>query len=238
MRKLDVVYFLKENIESDEIRYSLRSVDENFPHARVWFVGGQPKGLTPDMRLYVKQNAPVKWLNVRNMLKAACENSDIPEEFWLFNDDFFILDRWGGEANRYNGTLRDHIVHIEKRHGGEQSAYSTRLRQCEKLLADAGYTTYNYAIHCPMLISKEKMLKTIERFPGCPMFRSLYGNMWRKEGFDVCELDNKIADKTGQAFGEWCSTTDLSFRDGLVGDQIRFRFHEPCRYEESHAEMG
>lgn len=238
MRKLDVVYFLKEDSDSDEIRYSLRSIEENFPHDRVWFVGGRPKGLTPDMQLYVKQNAPMKWENVRNMMRTVCRCDEISEDFWLFNDDFFILKPWEGEGNRYNNMLHDHIVHIERRHGNVQSSYTRRLRQCEKLLAAHGYATYNYAIHCPMLIDRKKMLITLNTFPKCPMFRSLYGNMWRNEFGDVCQRDNKIAGETGQAIGEWCSTTDASFRSGLVGAQIRHQFQKPSRYEDSHAEVG
>ena len=45
---LDVVYVLKSNIDPEELRYSLRSVEKNFPHRYVWFVGSQPEGFKPD----------------------------------------------------------------------------------------------------------------------------------------------------------------------------------------------
>lgn len=43
MKKRDIVYILRNDMGSDaeELRYSLRSVAENFPARNVWFVGGQ-----------------------------------------------------------------------------------------------------------------------------------------------------------------------------------------------------
>lgn len=59
----DIVYFVKESDENEELRYSLRSL-KNFPHKRVWFYGGCPKGLKPDVHVYVEQNEQNKWQNV------------------------------------------------------------------------------------------------------------------------------------------------------------------------------
>ena len=237
MRKLDIVYFLKDDIKGDELRYSMRSVARNFPHDKVWFIGGQPKGLTPDYRMYIKQNAPTKWENVRNMLRAVCKTEDVSEDFWLFNDDFFILEPWDSEEQLYNGTLLDHIEHIERRHGNVPSSYTTRLRQCYDELNVCGYGQKNYAIHCPMLINRKKMLQTLDKFWNCPMFRCLYGNMWAVGGKNV--KDNKIAGRdTVMTQTGWCSTTDETFRSGLVGNVIRNALPDPCVYEDSYAEVG
>ena len=51
----DVVYFVKDTKENEELRYSLRTL-KNFPHAKVWFYGGCPEGLKPDHHVYVKQD--------------------------------------------------------------------------------------------------------------------------------------------------------------------------------------
>ncbi len=60
---LDIVYFVKESAQNEELRYSLRSVEKNFPHRNVWFVGGKPKGLTPDKWHAVNQDRETKWGN-------------------------------------------------------------------------------------------------------------------------------------------------------------------------------
>lgn len=229
MDKHDIVYFLKEDIEINELRYSLRSVDQNFPHDRIWFVGGQPNKLIPDVRLAIKQDAHTKWENVRNMLRKVCENDDISEEFWLFNDDFFIMRPWTSEVPLYNDTLENHISHIESRHGNQVTTYTSKLRECKAELERCGYGTLNYAIHCPMLINRKKMLETLDKFPDCPMFRSLYGNMHDIGG--VSHKDCKIAGFDRIEDDDWLSTTDTTFKLGRVGRFIRSRFPEPCRYE-------
>ena len=229
MEKHDVVYFLKDNIATCELKYSLRSVAKNFYHGDIWFVGGQPGKIVPDHRLPIKQNAATKWENVRNMLKKVCENDDISEEFWLVNDDFFIIKPWTSEAPLYNGTLERHIQHVEMRHGNQQTAYTAKLRECQHALESAGYDTLNYAIHCPMLVNRKKMSETLRCFPDVPMFRSLYGNMNAIGGEDHC--DCKIAGLDRLIDSEWVSTTDESFSVGRIGRYIREQFREPSPWE-------
>ena len=49
----DIVYFVKNTEENEELVYSLRSVEKNFPYNRVWFFGGCPNGLKPDVHIPV-----------------------------------------------------------------------------------------------------------------------------------------------------------------------------------------
>lgn len=229
MEKYDIVYFLKDNIGTQELKYSLRSIAKNFYCGDVWFIGGQPRRYQPDHRMVIRQDAPTKWENVRNMLKRVCKNEEISEKFWLFNDDFFIIKPWTSEVPLYNGTLQDHIEHIERRHGVRQTAYTAKLRECQHVLEDAGYGTLNYAIHCPMLVDREKMRETLRRFPDCPMFRSLYGNMNAIGGEDHC--DCKVVGLDRLVDSEWVSTCDESFRSGRIGRYIRQLFPEPSPWE-------
>ena len=63
----DIVFVLKDHLDTDELRYSLRSIEKNFPHRYVWFVGGQPEGFKPDRALRHKQPPE---LNKWNMIKS------------------------------------------------------------------------------------------------------------------------------------------------------------------------
>ena len=56
MKNYDIVYFLKDTYYNEELRYSLRSVEENFPHARVVFAGGCPVGFKPDLHIEIEQS--------------------------------------------------------------------------------------------------------------------------------------------------------------------------------------
>ena len=222
----DIVYILKN--DSPELRYSLRSL-VNMDHGKVWFVGGQPEGLCPDGRMSFIQEGKSKWERVRNSLIKVCDNKDITDDFWLFNDDFFVL-RPFDETPMFNGMLRDHILHVEQRHNGI-TAYTKKLRECEEILQESGLSTFNYAIHVPMLINKGKMKECLSLYD-CPMFRSIYGNYAEIGGNS--RNDVKIVGlSTGIPDGaDLVSTSDESFMYGVVGQQLRDMFKVRCRYEE------
>ena len=223
----DIVYFVKETKENEELRYSLRSLS-NFPHGKVWFYGGCPDGLNPDFFVPVKQDKDNKWKNVSMMLDMACNNTAITEEFWLFNDDFFIMEKIEHPKNYYRGDLYKRIVQLEDVYKGFTS-YSKLLRNCVKELEALGCTTKDFSLHIPIKINKLDMLniRKITDFEG---FRSLYGNY-----YDIAECtmnDCKITslDKEYKG-GCYLSTDDRAFEDGIVGKQIRERFPDKCKYE-------
>lgn len=232
MRKYDVVYILKNDIMPNEIRYSLRSIEQNLPHKDVWFVGGQPAGLVPDKALPMQQQGTLKWERARSSLIAICKNEDVSNKFWLFNDDFFVLEPVKSTKPFFGGLLHDRILHIEHRHNDKRTGYTRALRFCEKTLIDADCTTFDYALHLPMLVDKVKMLEALEAFPDCPMFRSLYGNYTEIGG--IPHKDVKIIDVCGHipAGSDYVSTSDSSFQYGVVGIEIRKRFLDKCKYEQ------
>lgn len=233
--KNDIVYFVKESPTNEELIYSLRSVEENWPYHSVWFCGGCPVNLQPDRALRIRQIGLNKWEKVRYSIKRVCSNDKISEDFWLFNDDFFILKPHSEPTPTYNGHLREYIDRIVKTHGNSYSQYALLLEQTIKALADVGCDTLNYEVHKPMLINRQKGLEILEKFPNVPGFRSLYGNYFRIGGVD--EQDMKIKDmeyKNKQMVEEewdFASTTDKSFRDGEIGKYIRGKFTERSRFE-------
>ena len=70
MEMSDIVYLLREG-ENDELRYSLRSVERNFPHDRVIFYGGKPDGIEPDEYIHIEQNEPTAQWNTRMKIGRA-----------------------------------------------------------------------------------------------------------------------------------------------------------------------
>ena len=236
LKDLDVVYFVKESPKNEELRYSLRSLEENWQYNRVWFVGGCPAGLKPDCEMRLNQHEPSKWENVREMMRKVCENDEITENFWLFNDDFFILRPMRENMPpQYGKTLEDRIEQIESTHYGQRTEYTKRLRHLANTLKKAGKGTLNYAMHKPMLINRKKMLEVIEKFPDEPMVRALYGNYWEIGGEDVHDMKIEMCNwkNTATAVKEWefVSTSDESFDGGQIGRWLRDRFNTPSRFE-------
>jgi len=235
MRKYDVVYILKDNCKPDELRYSLRSIEENMDHGKVWFYCGCPDGIVPDEHVRMQQTGSSKWERVRSSLLKVCSNDKITKKFWLFNDDFYVMAPMTKAVTYQRGLLMDHIKDVEARHYGRQSGYTRMLRLCNDQLQAAGLTTLDYALHIPILVDREKALETLEMFPRCPMFRSLYGNYAGIGGEyhrDVKTVDhNKIIPEDADFF----STSNKSM-SGAVLKQMQERFPDPCRYEVEYGE--
>lgn len=232
MKKYDVVYILKHDVKPDEIRYSLRSIEKNLKHGTVWFFGGMPAGIYPDRAYLMQQKGILKWEKARSSLIEVCVNPEVSDKFWLFNDDFFVLKPVKSETPFFGGMLRDRILHLEHRYNDKRTGYSRALRYCEQVLHDADMTTFNYALHIPILVDKKKMHEALELFPDCPMFRSLYGN-YAEIGGEQHD-DVKIVSMTTRIpkDADYVSTDDSSFRYGEVGRDIRRMFPDKCKYEE------
>ena len=230
LRDIDIVYFVKDESENEELRYSLRSVEKNFPHRNVWFYGGCPDDLRPDRWAHIKQNARSKWGNTSGLLRSACANEGISENFVLFNDDFFVMQPISSLPYYSDGSLASRIHELQTRNK-YGSAYITRMQLTKRMLERGGYPTENYAMHMPMIINRREMQETFKRFPDGEMWRSLYGNHHNKpvEYTRDCKIyDRNAVPPTDTLF---LSTTDASFLYGKVGEYIRGQFQAPSRFE-------
>lgn len=223
----DIVYFVKDSESNEELRYSLRPL-VNFPHRYVWFYGGCPEGLNPNFHVPVMQDKDNKWKNVSMMLDMACNNPSITKEFWLFNDDFFIMENIDKPQNYYRGDLYKRIVQLEDVYKGF-TPYSKLLRNCAKELEALGCTTKDFSLHIPIKINKEDMLN-IRKMTDFEGFRSLYGNYYN---IAECTMNDCKITSLGKEYKGGCylSTDDRAFKDGVVGQQIRERFKDKCEYE-------
>lgn len=228
--KNDIVYFLREG-DNEELRYSLRSVMKNFPHRKIWFYGGKPDWLITENYVYVNQWKN-KWGNVHMMLKQVCENENITPNFYIFNDDFFVMDKVEEFQNIYDGDLLRYFYILEKQFGVNGSDYIIRLRKMINALLE--FNPYielkNYATHTPFLVNKSDMKDTLQKFPDIIMYRCLYGNIKNIGGIN--QSDHKYnrydIDKINNTF---ISTSDHSFNHMNVGKLIRETFQEPTIYE-------
>lgn len=228
----DIVYFVKDAEENEELRYSLRSIEKNFKeHGTVWFIGGCPEGLRPDRHMPFKQEHG-KYGNVRAMLEIVLRSDEISDEFYLFNDDFFIMRSIKEIPYIYDGSIQKRVDQILKRHG-RRTYYTSMLRRTIKRLERDGCTTLNYGVHIPMLIDKSKALKVCSRYDKSLSFRNIYGNCCGVGGEQ--REDCKVVDLQAEPNKAltYLSTSDESFESGLIGEYIRGKFKKPSRWEES-----
>ena len=186
------------------------------------------KRVEPGYTFEFKQDERNKWENVNKMLRSACNNNAITKNFWLFNDDFFVMNKVLHPVNYFSGDLYKRIVQIEDKHGG-MTEYSSELRKMCQELEALGCSSKNYAVHYPMLINRQKALELLNT-TDCPMFRCLYGNYSnvKAEWANDCKIVSKEKEWKDS---DYLSTEDNAFTDGIVGKQIRERFPDKCKYE-------
>ena len=125
---------------------------------RCVFYGGCSKGLNPDIHFEFKQNGRTKWENVNKMLRSAFHSDLITKNFWLFNDDFFIMNKVLHPVNYFSGDLYKRIVQLEDKHGGI-TQYSFELRKMCQELEALGCSSKNYRKECLMGCGKKKKKK-------------------------------------------------------------------------------
>lgn len=226
----DIVYILKEGINSEELRYSLRSVCKNFDYNQIWFYCGCPKDIKPDRYVPFKQEGYNKLDRVHNTMQAICENEEITENFYLFNDDFFIMQPYEQEVALSNGSLY-YVAHLIENINKNESFYTQYLKYTAKLLSEQGYDTLSYACHVPLLVNREKGLKVLKFFPNNTLFRSIYGNYYNIGGKLIDDVKIVTLNDVPSEDCILLSTNEKSFEKGKVGEFIRERFPEPCKYE-------
>ena len=232
--KHDVVYFMKECDKNEEFTYSVRSVEANFPHRKIWVYGGLPHNMQFENYVGVQQLGRTKWERTTNMLKKIALNDDITEDFFLFNDDFFVMHPVKNIKPYYNGDLYKRIVNIENRNNYRTSPYSMMLRKTANELDSRGLGCLNYAVHMPMLVNRKKILEVLAEFPNCPMFRALYGNYCKIGG--EFKYDVKIYDNTKEAVNKesvFLSTDDAAWRKNTAGvtSYIKESFPNKSKFE-------
>ena len=229
MPKNDIIYILKDKLDTDELRYSLRSVEKNFPHRYVWFVGGQPEGFKPDRCIRHKQEGALKWELIRSSMYKAIENEELSDEFFLFNDDFFIMKPVKGKwKNFVDMTLHDRIEELKPLNKW-LNIYGRTLYKAEQELIHLGCPTMNYDVHLPMLFKKDEVADAISQCSS-PQMRSVYGNITRSPY--VKHPDVKVYDlESVPEDPDFLSTNDEVFVKGKAGAYIREQFPTPCKYE-------
>ena len=227
--KRDIVYILRKDIDPYELTYSLRSIEKNFPHGKVWFVGGKPEGLTPDIALYHLQGGDSKWDMIRGSLWKAVHDERLSEEFFLFNDDFFVMKPVKGKFTNFVDKDLEWRIEDLRKEFKWLKPYGRTLYKMNEELKSLGCTTKNFEVHLPMLMNKELVKSSIYKVSS-PQMRSAYGNI--NEVPTVQRDDVKVYDlETVPEDPDYPSTTDSTFRDGMVGGYIREAFPSPCKYE-------
>jgi hypothetical protein len=199
---MDIVYVLKNepsDWQDNEIRYSLRSLERfGRNYDRVFLVGGKPDFLDYNKIIHLahQDKYAVPDYNVFLKLIYACSNSDISENFVLFNDDFYLLRYISLRTIPYY-YKREEISTI---YGNKNTFNDTALLTREFLLK-YNKPIFDFKPHYPIIYNKTKLQSLIplfaEGFKISPLglsLRDLYCN-WHKVPNKIYKKENKMIGK-------------------------------------------
>ncbi|AVR77323.1 hypothetical protein SEA_SAMSCHEPPERS_4 [Mycobacterium phage SamScheppers] len=226
---MDVIYPVRPGDKNDELRYSLRSLAENFPHDRVVIVGYMP----PWVRNveYIEGNkGPSTHANVYNNIRLAVERDDLSDRVVIFNDDFFVTEPVDAAPAAFRCSLDDHIrLPRVQRNGGWWLESLTLTRTC--LQAHGIEKPTSYELHMPIEVDRRRMAEVLDLFRyvqpvNPPQWRSLYGNLADHGGEKLKDVKCFDASALRRPFH---STEDRSFP--RFHRELHKLFPEPSPYE-------
>lgn len=234
----DIVCFVKESDNNEELRYAIRSWEKNLPHRRIVLVGYKPSWLNDKIRHIKVEQKQIekpedKYHNTTRLMIAACQNERVSDDFYLANDDMFIMKPVKFIPLHHWGTVGEVIERKEKEGTALDPYYMEMMRMIPP-------EWKSYAIHVPMPINKNLWLSIYDTYHHLPPFhanrRTIYGRFLNSNLSIKLDKDVKIYDARHYDFD---SFTYLSTAPGLldnnspVGRYIKNKFKEPSRYEKT-----
>jgi hypothetical protein len=227
---MDYVYLCR-NGENEELRYSLRSLEENAPEGNVWVVGGKP-GWYIGNYIYVPQTG-VKYQNARSNLKQVCFNDKISNDIVLMNDDFFIVKPVDSIEMYHGGLLEDKVDAYEAMY--PRGTYTRLLTiTFNNLLSKKISEPLDYELHVPMRMEKDKLIAAFREKTSA--WRSIYGNMYSVGGTEIRDV-KVYTEKERVGSYDWknsdfpyLSSMDASF-NGEFLKMLQERFPNKSKYE-------
>lgn len=236
MNAPDVVYPLVRKSQYEELRYSLRSL-ENVPHGRVFIAGAKPDWLS-DAVIHIpveKIKGETRYQNAEKNWRSALSHPDLSEEFIAMNDDFFIMQPMHTIPYYHDGELAKYVEYREQLGDTHENYLNGMRRTIQTLQRFHVKKPLGYTLHIPMLMNKYKRLAISSMFRDVidagdiMLMRTIYGNM-----FDVGGKQHADVKYYNDNFDEtlpFLSSNDPAFKYERLGDFIRAKFPVKSEYE-------
>jgi hypothetical protein len=177
--------------DNEELRYSIRSVLHHYSNAKIWVVGEPPEWYTGE-KIIVPQTSD-KYTNAFKNLESICDTEEIPEKFYLMNDDFYIINKTKMGAVFNGGFFVEKYNTYKTRY--PRSSYTKRLLETFKTMKRMGiYEPLDYELHVPMLMEKSKLQNVL---PHRVLWRTLYGNMYSIGGTQMNDVKVYFSNSLG-----------------------------------------
>lgn len=235
----DVVYPFKDTGGTDELRYSLRSLAVNATgtFGKVWIVGDLPDWVTGVNRI---EHCDVldKVRDFRARVAAAANHPGVSAQFVLMNDDIYLTRKIRRFEAYHSGPSSEHYARMVAR--GANPAWLACFKTTTDWMRERGHgDVLTRQGHRPLLWDKAKLAAVLAEYPPSQLLDvvGLYDEAGAG-GVGVLAPNMKVA-STKQYHKKiaaldvcpWLSSSDDSFREGLIGGHIRALFPKPSRFE-------
>ena len=238
-QNLDIVIPLKEENDNEELRYVLRSIAQNLPHRKVFLAGFTPDWVQNVESIQVAIPDGLKYGKSMANTKAACLDSRVSDDFILFNDDFFVMKPVEMIEPVHRGLVKKfHTLYAQL--DTRYHNYRDGIKRVRDILEALGFDdkkVVSYELHTPMIFNKAKRLEVYalhDRFPAGDLAlhtNTIYGNLFGVGGEYTEDVKYHGVDDEPDMEASFISSGDESFARGLIGQYVRSKFTEKCKYE-------
>lgn len=235
---IDVVYFtiMKSMNKHFDFRYSLRSIDTNLKNINnVYVIGHLPDWCTEVYYLALddphKKN---KDANIIEKMIYCCTKLDLTYPFLFINDDHFISRKVQADEFPFyhKGIIKP---------TSPNTIYNKRLSNTKNMLLERNRPVFNYDVHTPILIYKDKFLEAFEGIDYINTFmvmKSWYMNNWVgfDKGLEISDCKFSANERKGldvlkpRVTERPCFTTD-DIISKYVMNLLYCLFSDSCKYE-------
>jgi hypothetical protein len=165
MSKIDLVYPLgKGSVWNDnELRFSLRSVQQNMKNVgKIFIVGECPNWLKNVVHIpcvdVFKNNSDG---NIITKVLEACKHEGLSDDFLFMNDDYLIMNPV--DATKIPAYHKGDMATFDQEYW-DKSFWRGRLLRTYKILKKMGHHTFHFDGHLPIIINKKLFPEIISQF--------------------------------------------------------------------------
>lgn len=154
---VDTIVIPYVSAKFDELEHAVKLWKKFYEGCKIVVIGDRPKFEGDFTYIPHEKSSDNPQIDVANKMLAIIESKEVPENFVWSNDDIFPVSK-----------LLPQDVHLITANGslseGGGSLYSINRNRTIKSLQDAGFKTYDYSTHTPMLFNKSKLKEIIEKY--------------------------------------------------------------------------
>lgn len=236
----DVIYKYKATGDGDELRYSLRSL-ENLPHGNVHIIGDRPEWVNNVTHHPADDTGEGKHWQLMHKYGYVGRNAGLftPKVYMMSDDVYIMRPQPEGIPPLFSQTLSARFAFIANYERRPESDYAKMFYNLALKLERSGYRTRNnFDLHVPQAIYPAVMPEWFDADGVLYAPASAFGNMpgFREKPRQV-RADIKV--RTPEDLSRWqvsnagfLTSHEATWRENGVFDLLRDTFPDKSRYEQ------